>query len=745
MPPMWNAIFDNIFVVSLPSSEDRRSYIAKHLRDMGISKFEWHDAIDADSAEVKQQYKSGHVLTYPPCFRCGELKCSVADCNNILLPVQVAVVLTYRALFRKILASGQRALVIEDDARFHPHSHATLAFLAQKISKSEVPFRLNEACLLRLGWAHSKDHLNASDLRIDSAIRMSNPCFGITPLFAKYALERSQNIKTTADIFLHRDLPAENMAFTVYPPIASELSWSTGEFESLIHPKENRVNFLRSLGDAAGAELAATKLSRHIKHMHHRRFLITGHPRTGTGYSAGLLRQLGFDIGHECSGEDGLSSWMFAVDAEVYPFSGDHLSSTRRHLAWDYLLHVVRDPVTAIPSIIRDSNWSNQSYNFRRAHILASNGIDLDQYESVFERAVVSLMQWTRIIQDLRPDCWFRLEDGHEALLRFMKTNGLLPIEMELELDTSPVNADKLYQGVKREAPQITEADWALLTPETMVDLRAYCDRYGYNVPKGIPNNSFSSDEDHGITPTGLFTQFLEPSGWKRSALEQRPVRADGRPLPWFTFGAIEFLHQVVDGGMKVFEFGAGYSTLWWCRAATIDSVDHDPHWLAEIKPLVSSNVRLRLVEKHAQTNHAAQLVYEEFNLLTRRKSWPYDNNKVDRRGLNDEDFIGYAASVMDAEHDYDIIVIDGMARRLCTQFAVSKLKKTGFIVFDNSNRSDYDVAYQILKQHGFYQLPFWGLVPGANFMTCTSIFLRTLDMLPNGLHHPNSFNLPEF
>ena len=93
----------------------------------------------------------------------------------------------------------------------------------------------------------------------------------------------------------------------------------------------------------------------------------------------------------------------------------------------------------------------------------------------------------------------------------------------------------------------------------------------------------------------------------------------------------------------------------------------------------------------------------------------------------------------------YDVIIIDGMARRLCAEFSQNCLSETGIIVFDNSNRSDYDAAYDILEEAGFFQIPFWGLVPGASFMTCTSIFAKSLDVLPSARFKPNSFRLPEY
>ena len=85
------------------------------------------------------------------------------------------------------------------------------------------------------------------------------------------------------------------------------------------------------------------------------------------------------------------------------------------------------------------------------------------------------------------------------------------------------------------------------------------------------------------------------------------------------------------------------------------------------------------------------------------------------------------------------------MARRLCCEFAVNKIKSDGIIILDNSNRSDYQAAFDILEANGFKQIPFWGLVPGANFISCTSFFFKDINRLPASSYKNNSHNSKEF
>jgi hypothetical protein len=49
-------------------------------------------------------------------------------------------------------------------------------------------------------------------------------------------------------------------------------------------------------------------------------FLITGVPRSGTGYMAKLMQALGYDVGHEIIRPHGISSWLWAADSPTVPY-----------------------------------------------------------------------------------------------------------------------------------------------------------------------------------------------------------------------------------------------------------------------------------------------------------------------------------------------------------------------------------------------------------------------------------------
>lgn len=212
-----------------------------------------------------------------------------------------------------------------------------------------------------------------------------------------------------------------------------------------------------------------------------RPFLIVGHPRTGTGFAANLFRQLGYDIGHERDGRDGLSSWMFAVEDDDNPFTYDEVARSRQNLRWQHLIHPVRDPLAAAPSIILENVFSPISFEFRRKHVMAASGIDIADGVSDLDRAMLSLTLWSDMIEAMRPALTLRIEAPLPDLEIFLKDIGASLRTKHLDL--SPTNVNKRYKKKHQERPVLTDEDWRALPASTKTRLNAYCQRYGYLTP----------------------------------------------------------------------------------------------------------------------------------------------------------------------------------------------------------------------------------------------------------------------
>jgi hypothetical protein len=180
----------------------------------------------------------------------------------------------------------------------------------------------------------------------------------------------------------------------------------------------------------------------------------------------------------------------------------------------------------------------------------------------------------------------------------------------------------------------------------------------------------------------------LFEDGWFRSYREKSAVNANGDPIPWITYPALDFIRKRVTCDLTVFEFGSGGSTTWWANhVKNVVSVEHDRDWYERIKSLQRSNVKIFHVE----------LIY---------------GGK-------------YSCSTKEQFDKFDIIVIDGRDRVNCIKNSIDSLKPTGIIILDNSDRLDYVKGIDLLHDKGFRRIEFIGFCPIVNLKSETSIFYR--------------------
>jgi hypothetical protein len=180
--------------------------------------------------------------------------------------------------------------------------------------------------------------------------------------------------------------------------------------------------------------------------------------------------------------------------------------------------------------------------------------------------------------------------------------------------------------------------------------------------------------------------------GWFESFKTQQAVRASGEPIPWYTYAFIDFLEPRLTGDERVFEYGCGNSTRWYApRVAEVVAVEHDEDWARRIGPLLAP----------------------PSEVLTR----PAGDAYVDAiRGRG----------------PFDVVVVDGIEplRPACARAAVDELADDGVIVWDNSDRPEFDQGMEHLRPAGFRHLPFKGLGPTAVTAWETSVVYRDRNRL---------------
>ena len=154
----------------------------------------------------------------------------------------------------------------------------------------------------------------------------------------------------------------------------------------------------------------------------------------------------------------------------------------------------------------------------------------------------------------------------------------------------------------------------------------------------------------------------------------------------------LKFLEPRLNKTLNVFEYGSGNSTIWYAeRVNSIKAVEHDEEWAKKIKPKLPKNSSILF-----------QNLEGEF----------------------------YARSILLEKINFNIVVIDGVDRNNCTKYCVKNLTEDGVIIFDNSNRDEYNESFSFLALHNFRRLDFWGMCPIVTMNSCTSVFYRSINCL---------------
>jgi hypothetical protein len=179
----------------------------------------------------------------------------------------------------------------------------------------------------------------------------------------------------------------------------------------------------------------------------------------------------------------------------------------------------------------------------------------------------------------------------------------------------------------------------------------------------------------------------LDQWGHSRSALTGTPCDGKGEALPWYTYPALAFLTQFDFSTKRVFEWGAGESSLFWAqRVRSIVTVEHDEHWLKYLRSKVSS--------KNITFIHLTSAA-------------------------------AYCLAIASASGPFDIIIIDGLYRAQCAENIDKYLTIGGLVIIDNADWLPQTCAH--LRAAGFVEIDFTGLGPVNDYPWTTSVFF----------HHP--------
>lgn len=179
----------------------------------------------------------------------------------------------------------------------------------------------------------------------------------------------------------------------------------------------------------------------------------------------------------------------------------------------------------------------------------------------------------------------------------------------------------------------------------------------------------------------------LATSGWLKSYVSRKPLDADGSPVPWMNYAAIDLLKKRLNGSLDLFEWGSGYSTLFFAeRVASVTSIEYDAGWYGIIRERAPENARI---------------VHQDYR----------------------QD--GYVGALAASARKYHVIVVDGRERVACFSACFDHLHDDGVIILDDASRDRYQQAFQLAENQGFRHIDFIGLKPRSHRTHQTTLFYK--------------------
>lgn len=160
--------------------------------------------------------------------------------------------------------------------------------------------------------------------------------------------------------------------------------------------------------------------------------------------------------------------------------------------------------------------------------------------------------------------------------------------------------------------------------------------------------------------------------------------------IPWFTYKTTRWLKQYVKPGMRVFEWGAGGSTVWLlARDVNLISVEMRPEWFQRI------HCDLGKYEYNTWEVHLCE-GWEELSTL------------VKGRG------------------PFDLVIVDTRRRIDCIVAALPEITPGGYLLLDDSQDERFASGIALLDQ--YERQDFWGLCPSTLDPKCTSVWRITCE-----------------
>lgn len=157
--------------------------------------------------------------------------------------------------------------------------------------------------------------------------------------------------------------------------------------------------------------------------------LVTGNGRSGTTWLARTFKAAGIECPHEHCGQHGTVSWYFFADSNWHPYHVSHapkgrvihIGERRSDFRFEYVVHLIRDPLKVIGSMTRVMSMTDHWY------AVDNRAYDAELYMNKQASRLLKTMHmaygiWSRVLGNC--DMTIRLEDVPEKWPHLMMMLG---------------------------------------------------------------------------------------------------------------------------------------------------------------------------------------------------------------------------------------------------------------------------------------------------------------------------------
>ena len=177
-------------------------------------------------------------------------------------------------------------------------------------------------------------------------------------------------------------------------------------------------------------------------------------------------------------------------------------------------------------------------------------------------------------------------------------------------------------------------------------------------------------------------------------------IKINDRPIPLLTNSFLNWFETQIWSDKKLLELGSGSSSVYFSKFfSSLTSLETNQDWYSKVLIEVPEKVSLKKTDSILGS-------------------------------LEDENI-----------DDYDVVLIDPAENRAKIARFLANKKFKGIIFFDNSEW--YRKSIKILVSIGYYEIPFFGIKPSEDWVSCTSVLIRNTDMAR--IFNPDWQVLPEF